>query len=235
METYLEIIHHPLADFTLKIIVTLLTLMMGFSFRRKRTKYKNSSLWYNLGPGSLGGGYYESTPQATWASVLFIWFIVAVLGFWVPASAFWAKTQLVLLSVAMNFSIITLLLDDNDSSNNLIREKSKLYVIVLSILFTISVFFHFNSTAVNLWYAGIIAYTAYIHFTRNYYFSENKLIGVAMLLLVIALVIKTFPSIIPNSIDKLHPSRLFSPEIQIVALLIIKRQAMKVEKVRGFC
>lgn len=56
-----------------------------------------------------------------------------------------------------------------------------------------------------------------------------------MLLLVIALVIKTFPSIIPNSIDKLHPSRLFSPEIQIVALLIIKRQAMKVEKVRGFC
>lgn len=234
MDKYLEIIHHPLTNVVLNIMVALLTLIMSLSFWKKRKKYENSSSWYNFGPGPLGGSRYKSTPQAVWADTLFVWFIVAALSFWMTTSTFWTNAQLLLLSAAMNISIIILLSDDNDISKNSTLEKSKLYVIIFSILFTISVFFHYSSTAVNIWYAGIIIYTAFIHFTRDYYFFENKLIGFALLMVAISFIIKTFPSIIPDNIEKVHPSYLFCAELQLIALLIIKRQAMKIQRVRGF-
>lgn len=219
METYQTIINYPSINIILNGIIALLSLIIAYIFWRKRERYSSSSSWYNFGPGALGGGSMKSTPQSTWATALFLWFVITILNIWEPSTQFWIRTEMVIYAITTNAITLVLLLDDQGHWDWMDRNLLVVGCMVLSLLFIVSVFFHYNPTAIKLWFVAMLLFAIFMIVTRDYHYTAHKIIGFSLLLVVLSVLINTFPRLIPKNIVENIPPFLLSTGLQFVALL----------------
>ena len=233
METYNTIINHPSINTALNGFIALLSLIIAYIFWRKRERYHSSSSWYNFGPGALGGGSMKSTPQGTWATALFLWFVISLLNIWDPTTQFWIRTEIVIYALATNAITLVLLLDEEGHWDWIDRNLLVVACMILSLLFIVSVFFHYNFTAVNLWFVAMLLFTIFMIVTRDYYYTAHKIIGFCLLLIVLSVLANTFPSQIPKKIVANVPLFLLSAGLQFIALILLIYPVKQLTYVRG--
>lgn len=233
METYQTIINYPSINTILNGVIALLSLIIAYIFWKKRERYSSSSSWYNFGPGALGGGSTKSTPQATWASALFLWFVISMLNIWEPTTQFWIRTEIVIYAIATNVFTASLLLDDEGHWDRINRNFLVVAGMILSLLFVVSVFFHYNLTVITIWFLAMLLFTIFMIVTRDYYSTAHKIIGFCLLLLALSVIVNKFPSLIPQNIVTTIPPFLLSAGLQLIALLLLIYPVKQLTYVRG--
>jgi len=228
MEYLNLIIYNPSTPFYLQILIICICFIEFLIFWHKRN-YSKGSGYLEVG---IGQGSSSKSPQYTWAITIACWGLVELLKLWSPESNFFMTLKIVFCAILLSLSILSLLFDDEPDKHVNTRGMITIAALCLSVIFTISAFFHKDLNFANSWFIILIIVLIINIITRNYYQLQYRLIAVLFFMIAFSIYSMSFPEFAPIILTDTTTNLALVKLIYILTLILLPFPVLRLKYVK---